>query len=91
MTKLTESQAFTKLDYSQRVPYDEDSIDVYFDVEVESDFRGVSVMLREGAQAFYNGHNVTDLVNWEKVDKAINWKRVEEEARDRDDEFGGEA
>lgn len=77
---MTEQDAFKKLDFQQSVHYDQDVIDVYFDVCWDDDYSYLS----ETSQAFYRGANITNLVDWEKVDKEINWKRVKEEAEDRE-------
>ena len=76
---MTEQEAFKKLDFMQSVRYDNDVIEVYFDAETigHREFQ-----IREGAQAFYRGANITNLVNWEEIDEEINWKRVLEEMND---------
>ena len=76
---MTEQEAFKKLDFMQSVRYDNDVIEVYFDVETV-DFS--EMQIRDGAQAFYRGANITNLVNWEEIDEEINWKRVLEEMND---------
>lgn len=79
---MTEQDALKKLDFMQSVRYENDVIEVYFDVETVGDFRGSEMQVREGAQAFYRGANITNLVNWEEIDQEINWKRVREEMND---------
>ena len=75
---MTEQDAERKLDFYQSIHYDQDVIDIYFDVDSwEGD-----LFCREGSQAFYRGANITSLVDWEKVNEEINWKLVKEEAQD---------
>ena len=75
---MTEQEAQKYFDFHQEIHYDYDCVDVYFDVE----FDGETSCMTAKSQVFYRGANITDLVDWEKIDKEINWKRVEEESRD---------
>ena len=75
---MNEQDAFRKLDFMQSIHYDNDVIDIYFDVHWDGDYSYTS----ENSQAFYRGANITNLVDWEKIDENINWKRVKEEAQD---------
>ena len=75
---MTEDEATRKLDFYQSIHYDQDVIDIYFDVHWDGEYSYVS----DTSQAFYRGANITSLVDWEKVNEEINWKRVKEEAED---------
>lgn len=75
---MTEQEAQRYFDFHQTIHYDYDCVDVYFDVEFDNE----TPCMTEKSQVFYRGANITDLVDWDKVDKEINWKRVEEESRD---------
>ncbi len=75
---MTEQEAQRFFDFSQTILYDQDCVDVYFDVEFDNE----TPCMTEKSQVFYRGANITDLIDWDKVDKEINWKRVEEESRD---------
>ena len=75
---MNEQEASRHFDFMQTVSYDYDAVDVYFDVE----FSNGSPCMTERSQVFFRGANITDLVDWDKIDKEINWKRVEEESRD---------
>jgi hypothetical protein len=77
---MTEDEAIRKLEFMQSVHYDNDVVEVYFDATCYED----SPSMSEGAQVFYRGANITDLIDWDKIDKEINWKRVKEEAQDRE-------
>ena len=75
---MTEQEAERKFDFWQSIHYEMDVVEVHFDIHWDE----TTPHMNEGAQVFYRGANITNLVDWEKIDKAINWKRVEEEARD---------
>ncbi len=75
---MNEQDASRHFDFMQTVSYDYDAVDVYFDVQFEN---GTPYM-SDKSQVFFRGANITDLVDWDKIDKEINWKRVEEESRD---------
>ena len=75
---MNEQQAQRHFDFCQTILYDQDCIDVYFDVE----FHNESPYTTDKSQAFYKGANITDLLDWDKINQKINWKRVEEESRD---------
>lgn len=75
---MNEQEANRKLDFYQLIHYDNDVVDIYFDVHWDGDYS----FLSESSQAFYKGANITDLIDWEKVHEKINWKRVKEEAED---------
>lgn len=79
---MTEQDAKRKLDFSQSINYDQDVIDIYFDVHWDDDYE--YSYASDTSQAFYKGANITNLINWEKVNEEINWKRVKEEAEDRE-------
>ena len=75
---MTEQEAERKFDFWQSIHYEMDVVEVHFDIHWDE----TTPYMNEGAQVFYRGANITDLVDWDKIDQAINWKRVEEEARD---------
>ena len=77
---MTEQDAARKLDFYQSIHYDQDVIDIYFDVHWDGEYSYAS----DTSQAFYKNANITNLVDWEKVNENINWKRVKEEAEDRE-------
>lgn len=77
---MTEQDAIRKFDFCQSVHYDEDVVEVYFDVSFEDKKPYPS----NNSQVFYHGANITNLVDWDKIDKEINWKRVEEESNEMD-------
>jgi hypothetical protein len=62
----------------QTVSYEYDAVEVYFDVIFDED----TPYMSEKSQVFFRGANITDLVDWDKIDKEINWKRVKEESND---------
>ena len=72
---MTEQEAERKFDFWQSIHYEMDVVEVYFDIHWDE----TTPYMNEGAQVFYRGANITDLVDWEKIDKAINWKQVENE------------
>lgn len=76
---MNEQEASRKLDFQQSVHYDQDVVDVFFDVEFDNERPCMSA----SAQVFYRGANITDLVDWDKIDNQINWKRVKEEYEDQ--------
>ena len=75
---MTEQEARRKLDFHQEIHYDWDVIDIYFDVHFDGAYHHTS----DTSQAFYKGANITELVNWEKINEEINWIRVKEESED---------
>lgn len=75
---MTEQEALRKLEFMQSVHYDSDVVEVYFDVTFYEDKPSMS----DTAQVFYRGANITDLIDWDKIDGQINWKRAEEESKD---------
>lgn len=75
---MNEETAMRKLNFLQTVRYENDVVEVYFDATLYDGRPEMS----DNAQVFYRGANITELVDWYKIDKEINWKRVEEEAND---------
>jgi hypothetical protein len=74
---MTEQEAQRFFDFWQTIHYDHDCVDVYFDVESDND----SISMTEKSQVFYRGANITNLIDWDKVDREIDWKKVKEELR----------
>jgi hypothetical protein len=75
--KVGQKEKFT-FAHHQRIAYDNDLIDVYFDVTMDGD----TPYMSDDAQAYYKGANITEMVNWAKVDGAADWERIEREARE---------
>lgn len=74
---MTEDKAKRTFYLNYSVLYDNDVVDVYFDLIFVDEVPCMS----DGWQVFYKGANITDLVDYDKIDDKINWKQAIEDMR----------